>query len=164
MVAYYMIQLRKEVDMYFCKIILGILFTVIFTDVYAITIRTAEIDQGKVVIVGRNAARDADIVWDGNLVTKADSFGKFEFTLDFLPDNCTGVLSDGKDTETVVIKFCGSKGDKGDKGDSGPKGDKGDRGAKGEKGARGAKGAKGDKGDRGDKGEKGDIGPKGESG
>lgn len=147
--------------MYFCKIFLGILFTIIFTDAYAITIRTAEIDQGKVVIVGRNAARDADITWDGNLVTKADSFGKFEFKLDFLPDNCTGVLSDGEDKETVVIKFCGSKGDKGDKGDKGergPKGDKGDRGAKGEKGARGAKGEKGDKGD------KGDIGPRGEPG
>ena len=150
--------------MYLCKIILGILFTVIFTDVYAITIRTAEIDQGKVVIVGRNAARDADITWDGKLVTKADSFGKFEFTLDFLPDNCAGVLSDGNEKDTIVIKFCGSKGDKGDQGATGDKGDKGDRGSKGDKGDRGAKGNKGDKGDRGPKGEKGDMGPKGGSG
>ena len=151
--------------MYYYKIALGILITVILTgNAYAITIRTAEIDKGKVVVVGRNAARDADIAWDGNLVTKADAFGKFEFILDFLPDECTGVLSDGKEKETIVIKFCGSKGDKGD---SGPKGDKGDRGSKGDKGDKGTKGAKGDKGDQGDrglKGEKGDKGPKGDSG
>jgi Collagen triple helix repeat (20 copies) len=151
--------------MYYYKIAFGILITVILTEyTYALTIRTAEIDQGKVVIVGRNAERDADIVWDGKLVTKADSFGKFEFTLDFLPDNCTGVISDGKENDTVVIKFCGSKGDKGDQGATGDKGDKGDRGSKGDKGDRGAKGNKGDKGDRGPKGDKGEMGLKGEPG
>jgi hypothetical protein len=150
------------VDMYCYKIALGILITVILTEyTYALTIRTAEIDQGKVIIVGRNAARDADIVWDGKLVTKADSFGKFEFTLDFLPDNCTGVLSDGNEKDTVVIKYCGSKGDKGDKGDTGDQGAKGD---KGDRGAKGDKGNRGDKGDRGTKGDKGDMGPKGEPG
>ena len=154
-----MTQLRKGVDMYYYKITLGILLTVILTEyTYAITIRTAEIDQGKVVIVGRNAARDVDIFWDGNLVTKADSFGKFEFTLDFLPDDCTGELSGGKEKETIVIKFCGPKGDKGDKGDSGPKGDKGVKGVKGDKGVKGVKGDKGDKGDQGPKGEQGEQG------
>jgi hypothetical protein len=148
--------------MYCYRIAIGILTTVILAgNAYAITIRTAEIDKGKVVIIGRNAARDADIVWDGNLVTKADAFGKFEFTLDYLPDDCSGVLSDGKEKQTVVIKFCGAKGDTGDKGDRGAKGDKGDRGPKGDKGARGAKG---DRGVKGDSGPKGDRGPMGESG
>ena len=150
------------------------IFTFIISDLaYAISIKTAKVDQGKIIIVGRNAARDADILWEGDPIAKSDAFGKFEFTVDTLPGDCVGALTDGTEEMNVIIQFCGQmgeKGDKGDRGDKGEKGDKGDKGKKGEKGDRGeigekgVKGKKGEKGDRGEKGEKGDKGERGEPG
>jgi len=114
---------------------------------YAISIRTAKIDEGKIIVVGGKAARDSEIHWEGERISKSDGFGRFEFTVDSLPRDCVGRLSDGVDEIDVVIQFCGKTGEKGDKGDRGPEGEKGD------KGERGPKGEKGDKGDRGEKGE-----------
>ena len=149
--------------MFYSKLVLSILLTVMLSDfAYAISVKTAKIDQGKIIIVGRNAARDADIHWQGNQVSKTDAFGKFEFTVDNLPRDCVGKLNDGVDEINVVIQFCGKTGDKGDTGEKGDKGDKGDTGVKGDKGNKGDTGEKGDKGDKGDAGEKGDKGDKGE--
>ena len=142
--------------MTYFKLAFCILFAVIYCDIaYAISIKAAKVDQGKVIIVGRNAARDADILWDGNPVTKSDAFGKFEFTTDSLPGDWVGALSDGKDNENIVIQFCGQMGEKGDKGDVGAKGEKGDKGDVGEKGEKGDKGDMGEQGDKGDAGEPG---------
>jgi hypothetical protein len=128
----------KVISMIYSKLALSILLTVIITDfAYAISVRTAKIDQGKVIIVGRNAARDADIHWEGNLVSKSDAFGKFEFTVDSLPRDCVGKLNDSVDEINVVIQFCGKTGEKGDKGDTGEKGEKGEKGDKGDKGDEG---------------------------
>lgn len=136
------------------KLALSIVLAVLVSDsAHAISIRTAKIDEGQVIVIGSRAARDAEIRWEGASVTKADAFGRFEFTADSLPPDCVGRLSDGSEEMNVVIQFCGKtgpKGDKGDKGDRGEKGERGDRGPQGEKGDRGEKGEKGDKGAKGD--------------
>ena len=115
--------------MRYLRITFVVLFTFILPDyAYAISIRSAIIDQGKVIVIGRGAERDAEILWDGKFITKADGFGRFKFVMDNLPDDCTGVVSDGTTEEKIVIKYCGHKGAKGEMGE------KGDRGSKGEKG------------------------------
>ena len=53
--------------MRYLRITFVVLFTFILPDyAYAISIRSAMIDQGKVIVIGRDAERDAEILWDGN--------------------------------------------------------------------------------------------------
>lgn len=74
-----------------------------------ITIQVVEeVQNGMVVIKGKGAARGASITWEGGLVTTANhGNGSFSF-LGELPDDCTGVLSDGNETISIAVSDCTS--------------------------------------------------------
>jgi len=66
----------------------------------------AQITSEEVQVIGIQAARDANITWEGNIVTSANRAGTFRFSTPDLPPTCVGTLSDGINTIQVVVKFC----------------------------------------------------------
>jgi len=72
----------------------------------AIKIETARVQNGVAYIQGNGAQLGAQITWEGGLVTTANNKnGGFSF-FGVLPDDCTGVLSDGSQTGTVTVLNC----------------------------------------------------------
>jgi hypothetical protein len=72
----------------------------------AIKIEIAEVQNGFAFIKGNNAARSAQIIWDGNAVTTANKQnGGFSFT-GAVPHDCIGELSDGVSTINVQVLDC----------------------------------------------------------
>ncbi len=68
----------------------------------------AQIVSGQVQVIGVQAARNANILWEGNIVTRANRGGAFQFSTTELPPTCVGTLSDGVNTIEVVVRFCGT--------------------------------------------------------
>ena len=104
--------LRGERDMGVNKIYRGVVMVAVMAILVssaqaAITIQVAEeVQNGMVVIKGKGAARGASITWEGGLVTTANhGNGSFSF-LGELPDDCTGVLSDGNETISIEVSGC----------------------------------------------------------
>jgi hypothetical protein len=73
---------------------------------YALKTIVATVALGKVQVSGVQAQRNADITWEGNVVTKSNSLGLFAFSTPDLPIDCVGQLSDGVSTIPVVIFGC----------------------------------------------------------
>ena len=73
----------------------------------AIKIQVAsEVQNGVALIKGNGAVPGAQITWEGSLVTRANNKnGGFSF-FGVLPDDCTGVLSDGNETGSVTVLNC----------------------------------------------------------
>lgn len=90
--------------------IAGMYFMLIFLVPQAHALRAvqAEIISGEVRVIGVQAARNANILWEENIVTRANRGGTFRFSTTDLPSTCVGTLSDGVDTIQVVVRFCGS--------------------------------------------------------
>ncbi len=78
-----------------------------------ITINKAEINQGAVVVNGKEAVANAEIFWEGDItkVTTANGKGAFNFTTTNLPVDCVGILTSGASSGSplkVVIANCGA--------------------------------------------------------
>jgi hypothetical protein len=88
--------------------IAGVYFMLIFLVPQAHALRAvlAEIKSDQVQVIGVQAVRDADITWEGDIVTRANRGGTFRFTTTELPPTCVGTLSDGVDTIQVLVRFC----------------------------------------------------------
>ena len=67
---------------------------------------SSEVENGMAFIKGIGAVTGAPITWDGDVVTTANKKrGGFSF-FGVLPDDCTGVLSDGDETVSVTVQNC----------------------------------------------------------
>ena len=88
--------------------IAGIYFMLIFLvpQAHALKAVSAQIVSGEVQVTGVQAEKNADIVWEGNIVASANRAGTFRFSTTALPPTCVGTLSDGVDTIQVVVRFC----------------------------------------------------------
>ena len=72
----------------------------------AINIEVAEVQNAFAFVKGNDAARGAQITWDGNAVTTANkNNGGFSFN-GSVPADCIGVLSDGVSTINVQVLNC----------------------------------------------------------
>lgn len=72
----------------------------------AIKIDVAEVQNGFAFVQGNNAARGAQITWEGNAVTTANkNNGGFSFN-GAVPADCIGSLSDGVSTINVQVLNC----------------------------------------------------------
>jgi hypothetical protein len=67
-----------------------------------ITIKSAEVVNGAAVVQGGNAARGADIFWEGVQVTQANNGGNFAFQGE-VPTDCVGRLEDGVPADAVDV-------------------------------------------------------------
>jgi len=88
-------------------VILAVMGILVTSAHAAISIQVVEeVQNGMVVIKGKGAARGASITWEGGLVTTANhGNGSFSF-LGELPEDCTGVLSDGEETVSIAVSDC----------------------------------------------------------
>ncbi len=66
----------------------------------------AKIQAGKVKVIGIGAKKNANVTWEGGVVTTANAGGTFMFTTTVLPQDCVGDLSDGVSTIQVVVAGC----------------------------------------------------------
>ena len=72
----------------------------------AIKIEIAEVQNGFAFVKGNDAARGAQITWEGNTVTTANNNnGGFSFN-GAVPADCIGVLRVGVSTITVQLLNC----------------------------------------------------------
>jgi hypothetical protein len=108
----------------------------------AITISSAKISGGVVLVKGSKAAPLALITWEGAPVAQASKSGSFRFETAILPAMCVGTLNDGTDTVAVVMQFCGPPGPQGPpgSGQQGPPGEPGEQGLPGIQGPPGPDG------------------------
>jgi hypothetical protein len=90
--------------------------------VYALTITSAKIDKGVVLVAGKNATLFSTITWEGVTVGQATKAGKFTFSTTTVPSDCAGTVSDGVATVDAVVKFCGPPGPIGPPGPAGSPG------------------------------------------
>ncbi|MGE5215179.1 MAG: DUF1566 domain-containing protein [Nitrospirota bacterium] len=88
--------------------IAGVCFMLVFLVPQAHALRAvlAHVVSGQVQVIGRQAARNANITWDGNIVTQANRGGAFQFRTTEVPPTCVGTLSDGVNTIQVVVTGC----------------------------------------------------------
>src|SRR5574341_1231533 len=78
----------------------------IVSPAHAIRIGLAAIALGEVQVIGDQAASNADITWEGNIVTQSNRRGAFQFSTTDQPSDCVGELGDGASTISVVIFGC----------------------------------------------------------
>lgn len=83
-----------------------VLLAVVPSQAHALRAVLAQIISGQVQVVGVEAARNADITWEGDIVTRANRAGTFRFNTTDLPPTCVGTLSDGVNTIQVVVRGC----------------------------------------------------------
>src|SRR5262245_44804989 len=74
------------------------------TPAEALTVTVARINQGVVGIAGRGAASNAAMTWEGQAAGQAAKNRSFKVNTALLPPDCTGALSDGVTTLSVVIQ------------------------------------------------------------
>jgi hypothetical protein len=88
--------------------IAGIYFVLMFavSQAHALRAVSAQIISGQVQVVGVQAARNANITWEGNIVTQANQGGAFRFNTTDTPPTCVGTLSDGVNTIQVAVRGC----------------------------------------------------------
>jgi uncharacterized protein YceK len=75
---------------------------------HALRAVSAQIVSGQVQVIGTQAASNANIIWQGNIVTQANPGGTFQFSTTELPPTCVGTLSDGVSAIQVVVRGCES--------------------------------------------------------
>ncbi len=73
---------------------------------HAITITRSEVQWGDAVVMGRDAAANVTILWEGEPVSATNKRGKFSFESDVVPANCEGTLSDTYSTIPVDLDNC----------------------------------------------------------
>ena len=88
--------------------IAGVYFMLIFLvpQAHALRAVVAQIISGQVQVVGVQATRNADITWEGDIVTRANQGGTFWFNTTDLPPTCVGTLSDSVNTIQVLVGGC----------------------------------------------------------
>ena len=86
----------------------GVCFVLVFLVPQAHALRAvlAQIVSGQVQVIGTQAARNANITWEGNNVTQATPGGAFQFNTTDIPPTCIGTLSDGANTIQVTVSGC----------------------------------------------------------
>lgn len=147
-----------------------------------ITISTATIAAGDLIIAGQTPAPRTAISADHRGTTTSNRDGRFEFHLAYHPTDCTVTLQAGKLERKVVVADCavgggaglagapgesgpaGATGPQGPQGPTGPAGPRGEAGIAGPPGPQGAGGPQGPAGPAGPHGETGAPGPRGEAG
>jgi hypothetical protein len=129
-----------------------------------ITLDTAEVIEGRLVVEGMTDAPNTGVTLDGRYNTSSGSNRRFRAALLYLPDDCIVELKTQKGKVRVVVGKCAPQGERGPKGERGERGPKGDKGDKGDKGERGAKGDAGDRGATGPQGPQGVQGAQGPAG
>jgi hypothetical protein len=67
-----------------------------------IVIKIAEVQNGLAVVQGSKAVPNANILWEGTIVTQANKAGNFSFS-GVVPADCIGTLSDGTPIEVTVL-------------------------------------------------------------
>ena len=136
----------------------------------ALTIETALIEGGRLVVTGTTQKRNRRVKLDGIYRTNSNSEKQYEFSLLYHPEDCVIEVMRGRRTKEAIVANCGLEGERGRRGREGPAGPQGapgpqgDAGPQGETGPQGDQGPRGDPGPKGDKGDKGDTGPEGPKG
>ena len=130
-----------------------------------LTIETAEISGGRLLIVGLAAKAGQVVTLDdvGNVST-ADANGRFRFAPVWRPADCVATLVAGGRKQKVPIDHCAAVGETGKTGAAGATGLTGPQGATGATGGTGPQGATGATGPRGAAGAAGPAGSAGING
>lgn len=130
-----------------------------------LTIETAEISSGQLLIVGLAAKAGQVVTLDGlGSESTADGNGRFRFTPVWRPAGCVVTLVAAGRRQNVPIKSCTATGETGATGATGATGLPGPQGATGVAGDRGRQGATGATGPRGAAGATEAAGPAGPAG
>ena len=134
-----------------------------------ITISTATIAAGDLVIAGHTPAPRTAISADGRATITSDRAGRFEFRLAYHPADCTVMLKAGNLERKAVVAQCavaatGAAGGRGETGPGGASGPQGPAGPARPRGEAGTAGPPGPQGPQGVGGPPGPAGPRGEAG
>lgn len=138
-----------------------------------ITISTATIAAGDLIIAGHTPSPRTAISADHRGTVTSNRDGRFEFHLAYHPTDCTVTLEAGNLERKVVVADCavggaaglaGARGESGPAGAAGPQGPIGPEGPRGEAGIAGPPGPQGPQGAGGPQGPAGPAGPRGEAG
>lgn len=78
----------------------------IVSPAHALRAIVATIALGEVQVIGIQAKKNTNIIWEGNVVTQSNKLGVFLFSTTNLPIDCVGQLSDGVSTISVVVFGC----------------------------------------------------------
>ena len=87
-----------------------VVFLVLPPWAHALEVGLARLQDGEVRVMGKGAARDASIYWQGVAVTTSTGGGSFQFTSSNVPTTCVGKLSDGVTTLFIAVSGCTASG------------------------------------------------------
>ena len=77
---------------------------------HALEVGVAKVQDGQVHVIGKAAAKDAPVYWQGVQVTTSTGGGSFNFTSPTIPSTCVGKLSDGVTTLYIAVSGCTASG------------------------------------------------------
>jgi hypothetical protein len=132
-----------------------------------ISLRTAAIQAGELVITGYAPGGRATVSADDRFTTISDQTGRFAFHLAYYPTNCTVTLKSGNVERKAIVENCAASGAQGELGPTGARGELGPPGPQGRRdpwGPQSLQGPQGHQGARGAEGPQGPAGPRGEAG
>ena len=89
---------------------LFVLFMLLPLRALALEVGLARLQDGEVRVMGKGAAKDASISWQGVVVTTSTGGGSFNFTTSNVPVTCVGKLSDGVTTLFIAVAGCSASG------------------------------------------------------
>ena len=87
-----------------------VVFLVLPPWAHALEVGLARLQDGEVRVMGKDAAKDASIYWQGVAVTTSTGGGSFQFTSSSIPTTCVGKLSDGVTTLFIAVSGCTASG------------------------------------------------------
>jgi len=87
-----------------------VVILVLPTWAHALEVGLARIQDGEVRVMGKGAAKDASISWQGAAVTTSTGGGSFNFSSSNIPATCVGTLSDGVTTLFIAVSGCTAAG------------------------------------------------------
>jgi hypothetical protein len=87
-----------------------VVFLVLPPWAHALEVGLARLQDGEVRVMGKDAAKDASIYWQGVAVTTSTGGGSFQFTSSSIPTPCVGKLSDGVTTLFIAVSGCTASG------------------------------------------------------
>jgi len=87
-----------------------VVFLVLPPWAHALEVGLARLQDGEVRVMGKGAAKDASISWQGVAVTTSTGGGSFQFTSSSIPTTCVGKLSDGVTTLFIAVSGCTAAG------------------------------------------------------
>ena len=87
-----------------------VVFLVLPPWAHALEVGLARLQDGEVRVMGKDAAKDASIYWQGVAVTTSTGGGSFQFTSSSIPATCVGKLSDGVTTLFIAVSGCSASG------------------------------------------------------